>query len=280
VKSTARKDDAFLADLAMAHEEPEALHVWWLGQSGFLVEWQGQRVLFDPYLSDSLTKKYAQSHHPHVRITEQVIAPGRLENISIVLASHAHTDHLDLETLPPLFKTNPQAKFIIPEAIRPLAVERSGLAPDQPLGLSDGESVVVNGCTFHGILAAHDTVQRDENGKSKFLGFIAEIGPWVIYHSGDTRLHDGLIPALSKFKIDLGFLPINGWKPEREVSGNLDCPEAVEVAQKTPIDLTVPHHYDMFTFNTADPAEFAALAKAAGVRYEIMQNGGRLSLRK
>src|SRR6188768_747478 len=145
LKPAALKDDAFLADLADAKEEPDALHVWWLGQSGFLVEWQGKRVLFDPYLSDSLTKKYAQSHHPHVRITEQVIAPGRLENISVVLASHAHTDHLDLETLPPLFEANPQAKFIIPEAIRALAVERSGLAADQPLGLSDGESVTADG---------------------------------------------------------------------------------------------------------------------------------------
>ena len=44
-------DDAFLADVAAARAEREQLHLWWLGQSGFLVQWQGNHLLFDPYLS-------------------------------------------------------------------------------------------------------------------------------------------------------------------------------------------------------------------------------------
>jgi L-ascorbate metabolism protein UlaG (beta-lactamase superfamily) len=50
----ALSDDAFLADVAGA--APEVLHVWWLGQSGFLLAWQGSHLLLDPYLSDSLTR--------------------------------------------------------------------------------------------------------------------------------------------------------------------------------------------------------------------------------
>ena len=57
-----QKDDALLADLASAKGGPEVLHVWWLGQSGFLVQWNGQRLLFDPYLSDSLTIKLITWH--------------------------------------------------------------------------------------------------------------------------------------------------------------------------------------------------------------------------
>ena len=54
-----QQDDAFLADLDRAGDSaPGSLHVWWLGQSGFLVQWQGHRLLLDPYLSDSLTHKY------------------------------------------------------------------------------------------------------------------------------------------------------------------------------------------------------------------------------
>ena len=52
-------DDEFLADVAAARAVPEQLHLWWLGQSGFLVQWQGRHLLLDPYLSDALTKKYA-----------------------------------------------------------------------------------------------------------------------------------------------------------------------------------------------------------------------------
>jgi hypothetical protein len=55
------KDGAFLAEVAAARAETtsERLAVWWLGQSGFLVCYRGESLLLDPYLSDSLTKKYA-----------------------------------------------------------------------------------------------------------------------------------------------------------------------------------------------------------------------------
>jgi len=55
----ALKDNAFLADLALAKESNESLILWWLGQSGYLIQYQGHRLLLDPYLSDSLTHKYA-----------------------------------------------------------------------------------------------------------------------------------------------------------------------------------------------------------------------------
>ncbi len=73
--------------------------LWWLGQSGFLLQWQGIHVLLDPYLSDSLTKKYSQTDKPHVRMTELVIDPARLSFVDIVTSTHNHTDHLDAETL-------------------------------------------------------------------------------------------------------------------------------------------------------------------------------------
>src|SRR5687768_6270046 len=80
--------------------------IWWLGQSGFLVQWNGRLVLFDPYLSDSLTKKYSGTAKPHVRMGERVISPELLNQIDIVTSSHNHTDHLDADTLIPLLRVN------------------------------------------------------------------------------------------------------------------------------------------------------------------------------
>ena len=73
-----------------------------VGQSGYLVKWKGHRLLIDPYLSDSLTRKYAGTDKPHVRMTARVIAPEQLDFIDVVTSSHNHTDHLDAETLGPL----------------------------------------------------------------------------------------------------------------------------------------------------------------------------------
>ena len=45
-------DDAFLADVKQTMQDSGGFRLWWLGQSGFLVQWQGRHLLLDPYLSD------------------------------------------------------------------------------------------------------------------------------------------------------------------------------------------------------------------------------------
>ena len=67
--------ERLLADIEAARLDRHRFHLWWLGQSGFLLQWQGRHLLMDPYLSDSLTLKYAETDKPHVRMTEQVIDP-------------------------------------------------------------------------------------------------------------------------------------------------------------------------------------------------------------
>src|SRR5919204_5681192 len=101
------QDEEFLEDVRAARQDAANLHLWWLGQSGFLLQWQGRHLLLDPYLSDSLTHKYAGTDRPHVRMTARVIAPERLGFVEVATSSHNHTDHLDAETLGPLLGVNP-----------------------------------------------------------------------------------------------------------------------------------------------------------------------------
>ena len=115
MRSAFQKDERLLADIAAARSR-KVTRLWWLGQSGFLLHAFGHVVLFDPYLSDSLTHKYASTHKPHTRLTERVIDPGRLSGVELITSSHNHTDHLDAETLVPLLKMNPLAKLLIPRA--------------------------------------------------------------------------------------------------------------------------------------------------------------------
>ncbi len=273
-----QKDEAFLDDLSNAPRHPDHFHLWWLGQSGFLLQWQVYRVLFDPYLSDSLTQKYAGTERPHDRLSERVVVPELLTEIDFVTSSHNHTDHLDAETLRPLFAANPQAQFICPEANRGFVCERLGCAPDFPLGLRDGQRRIFGPFTLHGIPAAHDEVERDEQGCCRYMGFVLEFGPWRIYHSGDTRWFDGLVDLLRPFAVDVALLPINGHDPARGVAGNLNAEEAARLGRAIDARLTIPHHYDMFAFNTADPQDFARAAQAEGTPYTILQIGEALQI--
>lgn len=277
MKSAFQKDDALLADIAHARADGRA-RLWWLGQSGFLLHTRGCTILFDPYLSDSLTKKYAATDKPHTRITERVIAPERLTCIDVLTSSHNHTDHLDAETLRPLLAANPKAKLIIPRANRAFALERLGKVENAIVELDAGERVSVAGAEFHGIPAAHNTVERDERGCCRFLGYVVRVGGWTLYHSGDTLLHDGLIAALAPFKPDVALVPINGNRPERRVAGNLNGLEAAQVAHGCRAGIAVPHHFDMFEFNTATPDDFEAECRRLGQQDCTLRNGEGMDL--
>src|SRR5436190_158056 len=145
-----QKDAVLLADIAAARTHSRR-RLWWLGQSGFLLHVNGKTILFDPYLSDSLTHKYATTDKPHTRITERVIAPNQLMGVDVVTSSHNHTDHLDAETLIPLFASNPKATLLIGRANRTFVLERLGKAEERLVEIDAGEQTVIDGVHFYGI---------------------------------------------------------------------------------------------------------------------------------
>ncbi len=267
-----QKDAALLADLDAAQARL-ATRVWWLGQSGFLLQAGGIRVIFDPYLSDSLTRKYEHTDKPHVRVTERVIDPANLGGVSLVTSSHAHTDHFDPDTLSPLFAANPAAQLLVARANDRLACDRlPDLAP-RILAIDAGESVVLGDVTVAAVPSAHEQVERDEHGFCRFLGFVVRVNGLTVYHSGDTRLHDGLAGALAPWRPDVVLLPINGSRPERRVAGNMDGREAAWLARELGARLAIPHHFDMFAFNTEPPDVFEAECQRLGQAFRTLRHG-------
>ncbi|MFC3880509.1 MBL fold metallo-hydrolase [Algoriphagus namhaensis] len=273
-----KKDDELLAEIKATAEEVEGLRIWWLGQSGFLIQWRGVHLLLDPYLSGSLTKKYAQTDKPHVRMSELVISPEKLDFIDLVTSSHNHTDHLDAETLKPILKANPKIRFVIPEANRDFVVERLGCDPNFPIGLTDRQSYFLNEATaINAIPSAHNELDKNEDGFHKYLGYVIQIGPYSIYHSGDTLWYEGLEKRVASFKPDVLLLPINGNKPERKVAGNMSASEAAAFGKEVG-GMVIPHHYHMFEFNTEDPENFRKAATKEGISHEVLEIGGKLKI--
>jgi L-ascorbate metabolism protein UlaG (beta-lactamase superfamily) len=290
VKPPFQKDSHFLSDVRQSLQS-RAHRLWWLGQSGFLIVNRGRAIILDPYLSDSLTRKYSTTDKPHVRITERVVDPAALGDVAIlelIASSHNHTDHFDPDTLVPLLVRNPGAPLVLPEANRKITAERlsqiiNSLLPvkdweSRLIGLDAGTSSNIAGIELTGIAAAHNTIERDESGHCRFLGYVIRWGSFTIYHAGDTLLQEGLVPALRPMKIDLALLPINGNKPERRVAGNLDGPEAARLAHDIGAKCVIPCHFDMFEFNTESPDRFVAECRRLGQPYHVLQNGEGMDL--
>lgn len=278
--SALQKDDVLLADIAAASTDEDTLHVWWLGQSGFLVQWAGERLLFDPYLSDSLTEKYSATDKPHVRMTERCIDPRRLTGITRVTASHLHTDHLDAATLVPLAAANPGFRLFLPHPIIPEAQKRLGDARVNYCGIGDHDVYFEGSWELRGIIAKHNEVLRDEHDNCHCTGFLLRCGPFTLYHSGDTLWHDDIVTMAREYACDLMLLPINGNKPERRVAGNLNGTEAAAFGKVGEARLVVPCHYDMFEFNTETPDEFVAACGRLDQPYRVLQCGEHLEMKK
>ena len=273
----AQSHDTLLADIRAADRGDGGFRLWWLGQSGFLLQWQGVHVLLDPYLSDSLTRKYSQTDKPHVRMTELVIDPRELSFVDIATSSHNHTDHLDAETLHPILERNPSLRLAIPEANRVFVADRLKIDAAKPLGVDDGSMIEVLGIRFYGVASAHETVERDEQGRVKTLGYVLQFGDWRLYHSGDTIRYEGMAEKLRPFAVDVALLPINGRAPERRVAGNLSGPEAAQLAHDIGAKLVIPCHYEMFEFNTASPDLFVEACRRLGQPLRVLRCGERFS---
>lgn len=268
----------------MAEPPGADLRLYWLGQAGFIIEGAGKRLVIDTYLSDSLAKKYRGTAFPHLRMMPAPIAPHEIAHVDLVLSTHAHTDHMDLGTLPALLEANPGAQLIAPRAARETALTRAGITPDRLTLIEAGEVVTLAGIPITATRAAHETLERDAAGNHRFLGFALRLAGATLFHSGDTIPFDGQAEEVRALGADLALLPVNGRDALRAangVPGNLTIAEALDLCRATGIPRMIAHHFDLFSFNTAprdevETATFAsktplALAARSDLSYVLLQ---------
>jgi L-ascorbate metabolism protein UlaG (beta-lactamase superfamily) len=259
--------ETLLKDMVTTRLESGEVALWWLGQSGYAIKTASALFCIDLYLSEHLTAKYASSNKPHIRMTEAPLRGKELTGVEWVFASHKHSDHLDPGTMPDLFVASPDARLVLPAAIADYAVGL-GLPSERLIPTRGSETFEVGPLTVHSIPSAHPGLDYTADKGYPFLGFVIQVDGLTFYHSGDTLVYDGLAGRLRKFDLDIAFLPINGTDARRDalqVPPNMNAQEAVELAVRIHPRLVIPHHYDMFTFNTADVRDFEKLADAAGV---------------
>lgn len=269
--------EELVSDFHSADNVTGAIHVWFLGQSCFLIKWNGFGLLLDPYLSDSMTR-HQKGGHAFTRHSEQAVDPVHLSGVDLVTCCNAQPDHLDAETILSLRAANPQMKLVAPQGI--------ASSTEKILGPSAPPIIPVNGGTYvksgpfevHAIHAANPEFRQDEGGNSLDLSYIIAFGPFAIFHAGDTLWHKALVKEVRRWPVNLAFLPINGKEGESENGYNMNGFESAAFAKAISTSLAVPCHFDMFNEGNTSPEEFETCCDRLHQRYRILELGQRMTM--
>ena len=269
--------EELVADFQSADNVTGAIHVWFLGQSCFLIKWNGFGLLIDPYLSDSLTR-HQKGGHNFTALTEQAVDPLHLKGVDLVICSNSQPDHLDSETILSLRAANPQMKMVLPQGIAAAADKELGPAAPPILSVNGGTYIKNGPFEIHGIQAANPDFRQDEEGNSLDLSYIIAFGPFVLFHAGDTLWHKSLVREVRRWPINLAFLPINGKEGESETGYNMNGFESAAFSKAISTSLVIPCHFDMFNEGNTSPEEFESCCDRLHQRYRILELSQRMTM--
>ncbi len=276
-----QKDEDFLTDFREADKVSGAIHVWWLGQSGFLIKWAGQGLLLDPYLSDSLSRRTEGTPEELRRVSERVVDPLQLAGIDYVVCCGTDPDRLDPETILPLRAANPALKVVVPAGRAAEAESLLGAAAPPLVPVNAGTYVKCGPFDFHGINAANPKIRRDAQGNSHDLGYVILFGPFAIFHAGETVWHTHLVKEVRRWSVNLAFLPINGTggaDGKASDRTSMNGFEAAAFGKAVSASLAVPCHYDLFERDNPTTEEFSSCCDRLGQRYRLLKIGQRLTM--
>jgi len=217
-------------------DQKDKLRATWIGHASWLVEApavngsdRGVKILFDPVFSER-TSPF--THFGPKRYTPTPCKLDDLPDVDLIVISHNHYDHLDIETVTPLYRRlKGKVHFLVPLGVRSWFIDHVGVPPDEVTESDWWQShqIVVGdrgSVTFTCAPAQHFSGRTIwDGGQTLWCSWALELpGDKKLYFTGDTayQAYDTSSPCPAFQQIgetlapfDLALIPIGLYSPEK-----------------------------------------------------------------
>lgn len=225
-----------------ASDEPT---ITWIGHATFLIQVGGINILTDPIFGDA--------SFMFKRVLPPGIALKELPRIDIVLLSHNHPDHCNLQSLKALRRAYSQAVFLVAKGDAHW-LQALGLGPVyehewwQHYAHLNSQGVAIT-CTF---LPAHHWSARGmfDRNRSLWGSWMVAYNGTHIYFGGDTAYSPHFKAIAQEFGvIKSALLPIAPGEPHPSMRRtHMDAHQAVQAFLDLQATQFIPMHWGTFLF--------------------------------
>ena len=218
------------------------------GQSSFLLEFNGHRLLFDPFISPN-----PKASHIDLAAIEA----------DYILISHGHQDHI--HDAVDLAKQTGASCISNYEIIQWLAKQGA----DQGHPMNHGGQWQFDFGTVRMVNAVHSSSFPDGSYAGNPAGFIISSPVGNVYFAGDTALMSDMKIWGERFDLDFAILPIGD-------NFTMGYEDAALAAKWLKVDRVVGVHYDTFGFIEIDHAAAKAAFEEQGIKLLLPGIGERI----
>ncbi len=233
-------------------------YIYAAGQAGFIIKSSsGQLLAIDLYLSNCLER--TEGHKGFKRLLPEIFSAKDIK-FDVVICTHPHLDHFDVDTVPELIRNGATKLFCSVDCVK-LVDELSLHYYDKQIQyVRPGDSYTVGDFEISFVNCDHGT------GAPDAVGVIVKVDGKQIYEAGDTCLRLDRVNEIPK-QLDVMIAPING------AYGNLNEEDCVTLASAINPKVTIPCHYGMVASHHGDVGKFYDLMKERGLPFHLMQLG-------